>query len=134
MECGVTRHDGADAPYWQGLAAGRLMLPRCGGKWMWPAGRRDGATGSTDVEWKEVPMRGTVYSWTRTHHRFGLTETLDLPFTTVLVEVDECGIRLLGRLDDPDQVDPVIGEALIGRPDVTLVQGDAIPTIVWSRS
>ena len=130
----MRRRDGADAPYWQGLEEGRLMLPRCGGTWMWPAGRRDGATGSDEVTWEEVPMRGTVYSWTRTHHRFGLTEALDLPFTTVLVELDDCGIRLLGLLDDPDHVAPVIGEALVGRPGETIVREDRIPTIIWSRA
>ena len=64
------------------------------------------------MHWTELPMRATVFSWTRTWHRFGFTESLDLPFTTVLVTVDNCGIRLLGRLDDPNRIDPVIGEAL----------------------
>lgn len=78
-------------------------------------------------------MRATVYSWTRTWHRFGLTESLDLPFTTVLAEVSDCGIRLLGRLDDPDRIDPAPGEPLVGRPGTTTVGEDAIPTIIWQR-
>lgn len=131
----MSRGDGADAPYWEGLAAGRLVLPRCDGcaRWMWPAGRRCGACGTIGTHWVERPMRATVYSWTRTHHRFGLTESLPLPFTTVLADVDDCGVRLLGRFDADDPADPVIGEPLVGRADATLVGNDAIPTIIWSR-
>jgi uncharacterized OB-fold protein len=127
--------DGADAPYWNGLAEGRLMLPRCGdcGDWLWPAVSRCGACGSERVEWAGRAMRGTIFSWTRTWHRFGFTESLDLPFVSIVAAVDDCGIRLLGRLDDPDQIDPVIGEAITGRIGATRVEGRDIPTIIWSR-
>lgn len=79
-------------------------------------------------------MRATVFSWTRTWHRFGMTEGLDLPFTSVVATIDGCGVRLLGLLDDPDRIDPRIGEALVGRPGHTRVGQDQIPTILWSRS
>ena len=74
------RLDGADAPYWIGLAEGRLVLPRCTGcqRWMWPAGHRCGHCGGGEVEWLERSPAATVFSWTRTWHRFGLTEALDL--------------------------------------------------------
>lgn len=127
-------NDGADAPYWNGLAEGRLLLPRCGcGDWLWPAVSRCGACGSEEIRWIERPMRGAIFSWTRTWHRFGFTESLDLPFVSIVATVDDCGIRLLGRLDDPDQVDPLIGEAIIGRIGATHVEGRDIPTIIWSR-
>ena len=131
----MSSQDGADAPYWQGLEAGRLVLPRCEGcgRWIWPAARRCGVCGSTDMHWIERPMRASLFSWTRTWHRFAGTESLDLPFTSVVAEVDDCGIRLLGRLDDPDRIDPVVGEPLVGRPDATIVGADRIPTIIWSR-
>lgn len=132
----MSRVDGADAPYWQGLAEGRLMLPRCDGcdRWMWPAGRRCGACGTVGIHWVEQPMAATVFSWTRTWHRFALTESFDLPFITVLAEVDGSGIRLLGRLDQAEDVDPVIGEPLSGRVGQTVVGDDRIPTIIWSRA
>ncbi len=128
-------NDGADAPYWNGLIEGRLLLPRCGrcGDWLWPAVSRCGACRSETVEWIERPMRGTIFSWTRTWHRFGFTESLDLPFVSIVATVDDCGIRLLGRFDDPDQVDPVIGEAISGRIGATSVEARDIPTIIWSR-
>ena len=78
-------------------------------------------------------MRATVFSWTRTWHRFAMTETLELPFSSVVVEIDDCGVRLLGRFDDPDQDDPRIGEPLVGQPGETMVGEKRIPTIIWSR-
>jgi hypothetical protein len=62
-----------------------------------------------------------------------LTEALDLPFTTVLAEIEDCGIRLLGLLDDPERIDPKIGERLTGRFGETVAGKDRIPTIFWSR-
>lgn len=132
----MNRIDGADAPYWAALEAGRLSLPRCGGcgRWLWPAGHRCGACGHIGVEWQDVEMRAKVFSWTRTWHRFGLTESLELPYTSVVAEIEGTPIRLMGLLDDPDRVDPQIGEPLVGRPAHTQVGEDAIPTIIWSRS
>ncbi|WP_292959855.1 Zn-ribbon domain-containing OB-fold protein [Novosphingobium sp. UBA1939] len=130
------RLDGADAPYWQGLERGLLLLPRCRtcAHWCWPAGHRCSACGSTGMVWEERPLRAKVYSWTRTWHRFGYTESLDLPYVTVVAELEDCAVRLMGRMDDPAPANPRIGEALIGRVDETVVGQDRIPTIVWSRA
>ncbi len=126
----------ADAPYWKGLADGVLMLPKCPGcgAWRWPAGRRCGACGTVGLLWVEQPMRGSLFSWTRTWHRFALTESLDLPFTSAVVELAPSGIRLMGRLTDPDQIDPAIGAPVTGVPSSTLVGERHIPTILWSRT
>lgn len=112
------------------------MLPRCGGcdRWMWPAGHRCGQCGKAAIQWIEREPCGTTFSWTRTWHRFGLTEALELPFTTVLAEIDDCGVRLLGLLDDPERIDPRIGETLVGRFAETAVGEDRIPTLIWSRT
>lgn len=127
--------DGADAPYWNGLADGRLLLPRCGdcGTWIWPAISRCSSCHGERIEWTERAMAGTIFSWTRTWHRFGFTESLDLPFVSIAATVDDCGIRLLGRLDDPGQIDPVIGQSIKGRIGATRVEGRDIPTLIWSR-
>lgn len=85
------------------------------------------------LEWIEVPMKARIFAWTRTWHRFDLTDSLELPFVTVVAELDECGIRLLGRLDDPDRIDPAIGEEILGRPGSTRVGNRALPTLLWSR-
>ncbi|BEU99389.1 Zn-ribbon domain-containing OB-fold protein [Novosphingobium olei] len=130
------RLDGADAPYWQGLEQGRLLLPRCAhcARWAWPAAHRCGACGHIGVVWEERPLKATLYSWTRTWHRFGMTESLDVPYVSIVAEVADCGVRLMGRMDDPAPADPRIGEALTGRIDATLVGDDRIPAIIWSRT
>lgn len=128
--------DGTDAPYWQGLEAGKLMLPRCDscGHWQWPATSRCSQCAAHNFSWIEMPMAATIFSWTRTWHRFGLTEALDLPFVSIVASVNGCGIRLLGRLVDNDRLDPVIGEAVMGTPGATMIEGRSIPTIIWHRS
>lgn len=78
-------------------------------------------------------MRATVFSWTRTWHPFAMTEDLSLPFVSVVVGIDDCGIRLLGRFDASDEEAPRIGEALSGRLGETVVGPRRIPTIIWSR-
>lgn len=132
----VSMGDGADAPYWAGLAAGKLMLPRCAGcgAWRWPAGHRCGGCGGTGMDWVEQPMQATIFSWTRTWHRFGMTEALDLPYTNIVAKLDGSGIRLMGLIDDPDRIDPVIGEAVTGRIGATIVGDRTLPTIIWSRA
>lgn len=132
----MNRSDGEDAPYWEALTNGKLMLPRCGGcsQWKWPAGHRCGTCGTIGMRWVEREMKASVFAWTRTWHRFGLTESLETPFTSATVVIEDCGIRLLGRIDDPDRINPVIGEPLVGRPGVTLVGDNEIPTIIWSRT
>lgn len=131
----MSRLDDADRPYWEALAEGRLVLPRCGSceRWQWPAGHRCGACGHVGTRWEERPMTATIFTWTRTWHPFDGTQSLETPFTTILAEIDGCGIRLLGRLDDPEKIDPAIGEPVVGRPGHTLNGEDAIPTILWSR-
>ncbi|QSB45349.1 OB-fold domain-containing protein [Tsuneonella flava] len=131
----MSRFDGPDAPYWEALEDGRLMLPRCSAcqTWIWPAAHRCGACHADDVQWVEMPLEATVFTWTRTWHRFGLTEDFELPFTTVLAEIAHCGIRLLGNLEDPDRVDPEIGQRLTGTIGSTRTPDGELPVINWSR-
>ena len=86
------------------------------------------------MDWVEQPLSARLFSWTRTWHRFGLTEGLALPYTNVVAEIDGCGIRLMGLLDDPDQIDPEIGEPMKGRIGRTRVGERSLPVIIWSRS
>lgn len=131
----MTSHDSIDGPYWHALDEGCLRLPRCQTcqRWVWPARHRCSDCGSVGLQWQDVPLRATVFSWTRTWHRFALTETLPLPFTTVLARIDGTRIRLLGHLDDPDKIDPVMGEAIVGRIGHVEVQGRTLPCLFWRR-
>lgn len=124
---------GADAPYWDGLADGRLMLPRCGGcgHWHWPAVWRCAACGSWDHEWHHVEPAGRIYSWTRNWHPFGGLESLKLPFLTGVVALEAAGgIRLMGLIEEAGA--PVkIGAPVTGTFATTDYAGRAVPAIHW---
>ena len=125
--------EGADGRYWSALAEGGLEMPRCAGcgRWHWPAVWRCGACGSWEQEWRGVPMEGDVFSWTRTWHRFGGAEGLDLPFVTVVVSLPEAGgLRLTGVLEG-DTETVAIGARVRGVVSETVFDRAAIPTIRW---
>lgn len=123
---------GAEGPYWDGLIAGKLLLPRCTGcgAWHWPAVWRCGTCGSWDHEWLEQQLEGTVFSYTRTHHRFGGAEAFDLPFATVLVSLPGIPVRLIGVLEG-DEAGLKIGAAVTGRIAETAFGGAEIPALRW---
>src|SRR3546814_14683370 len=93
---------GADGPYWQALAEGRLELPRCAGcnRWHWPAVFRCGECGSWAHRWHTVATAGTIFSWTRTCHPFDGSAGIGVPSISLLVQLPPAGGRqLLGLLE-----------------------------------
>lgn len=124
---------GAEGPYWDGLLAGKLVLPRCKGcgAWHWPAVWRCGTCGSWDHEWLAQPLEGEVFSHTRTHHAFAGAEHFPLPFTTVLVALRTVPVRLTGVLEG-DERSLRIGAAVRGRIDHTMLGKARIPALRWS--
>lgn len=97
-------------PYWDGAAEGKLRLQRCTacGKL-----RNYPQLVCTDcyslgVEWIEVSGRGAVHSWTVAHHAFLPAFKADLPYTLVIVDLEE-GPRMMGRLDRSGQTELRVG-------------------------
>ena len=115
LPCGPAP-DGYDSPFWEGLAAGRLVLPRCGSCRAWRPPGHPICPGcwSFDVRWQEVRPVGSVFSWIRSHRDF--MEELDVraPYDTVLVALDDAPIRLLGLLVDGTGEPPAIGDRVTG--------------------
>ncbi len=127
---------GADQPYWNALAAGRLELPRCRGcgRWHWPAVWRCGDCGSWDHDWVATPLIGSVFTWTRTWHPFGGLEGIGVPFVTVVVALEGAGqTRMVGILDGAD-AGLQIGAKVEGRVGDTPFGGDRIPSLRWRLS
>jgi hypothetical protein len=90
-------HD--SGPYWDGLKEGRLMLQKCsdcGTVRHYPRPVCEQCY-SMNVEWVEASGRGTVHSWTISHHAFHPCFKKDLPLTLVTVDLEE-GVRLCARL------------------------------------
>ncbi|SNQ46467.1 hypothetical protein FRACA_140066 [Frankia canadensis] len=102
------------APFWRGIGAGRLLLPRCSscGGWEWYPSPAGPACAGAHYDWTETPARGTVFTFTRVHHGFpGMN--LATPFTVGLVEpVEAPGVRLVSRLADTPDAPLAIGAAV----------------------
>lgn len=109
--------DGLDAPHWDGLRAGRLLLQRCTDcrTWVWSPRPICPGCHCFDMGWEAVEPRGTIYSWTRTWQPFARESTGHLPYVVVLVELPAAdGRRVMGVLAQSDGVIPKIGAAVHG--------------------
>jgi uncharacterized OB-fold protein len=86
------------APYWEGLAARELRLPRCSvcGKWAWyPTGGEPACAGAHYV-WEPVGPTATVFTYTRVERP--LLPDMAEPYVTGLIvteEAPECRIAAL---------------------------------------
>ncbi len=85
-------------PYWDGVAAGELRLQACAacGKLRHYPRLLCDACYSDEVRWHTASGRGTVHSWTVAHHPYHPAFVNELPYTLVLVDLEE-GPRALGR-------------------------------------
>lgn len=101
------------APYWEGAAAGRLMIQRCSGCGLLRHYPRllCSSCYSTAVGWVEASGQGAIHSWTVAHHAYHPSFATDLPYTLVTVDLQE-GVRALGRWRGAT---PAIGQKTIGR-------------------
>jgi len=125
--------DGLDAPHWEGLRAGTLVMQRCGScsAWIWSPRPICPLCHSFEMVWEKVDPVGHIYSWTRTWQPFTKESTGHLPYVVVLVELPGAGTRrVLGVLSDADGVTPRIGASVRGEiqqpPD-----DDHWPLIRW---
>lgn len=110
--------DGLDAPHWEGLKDGKLLLQRClsCARWVWSPRPICPSCHSFEIAWEAVEPVGTVYSWTRTWQPFTRESTGHLPYTVVLVELPDAGSsRVLGVLAHADGVTPTIGATVYGK-------------------
>ena len=99
--------------YWDGVAAGELRLQACGacGKLRHYPRLLCDACYSDEVYWHTASGRGTVHSWTVAHHLYHPAFVNELPYTLVLVDLEE-GPRALGRWHGSELA---IGQAVTGR-------------------
>ena len=121
-----------DARFRAALADGKLELQRCSECQilLWPAALQCTACRSWDHEWIPIDIEGTVFTWTRTHHDFPGTAGLVKPFVTLVVNVDNTPLQLMGLLEGP-QEGIAIGAHLIGRIVVRPDVNKGYPAFRW---
>lgn len=93
--------DGLNAEFYRRLAGGRIHFQRCAGcqKLHHPPRYRCSSCGSEAHTWSPASGRGAVFSWTVTHRAFDPGWAHEIPYATLVVEMDE-GLRLVGALRD----------------------------------
>ena len=105
----VPTPEGLNADFYEQAADGVLHLQRCAacGTFRHPPRYYCAACGSGEVEWAPSSGRGRLVSWTVTHFPFDRGWADDLPYATVVVELEE-GVRLIGALEglDPGELAP----------------------------
>lgn len=110
-------------PYWDAASRHVLEILRCGacGTWIHYPQARCRRCAGTDLVPEAVSGRGTVASWTVTHLAPSPDFAGDLPFTLVMVELEEQpGLRIVTNLvgASPDELH-------VGMPvEVTFVEHD----------
>jgi uncharacterized OB-fold protein len=118
--------DPESAPYWDGLRAHRLVLQRCARcrtvrHYPRPVCARCYAL---ECEWIEASGRGTLHSWTVSHHAFHPAFRDRVPFVTLTVDLAE-GVRLQAPLAGSADVPLALGLPVVVdyedvAPDLTL--------------
>jgi uncharacterized protein len=103
-------------PFWDGVAAGELRLPRCSAcqSWQWYPLSGTPHCGGATIDWTPVRPLGTIFTFTVVRRPFlpGASKT-DVPIVSIIVELDDSpGLRLVGRL--ADGIEPRIGMRVIG--------------------
>jgi len=87
------------APYWQALREHRLIVQacrRCGRQRHYPRALC-AACFCLDYDWVELGGRGSIHSWTVTHHPFHFAFKRCVPYITVTVDCAP-GVRVMAPL------------------------------------
>ena len=122
-----------DAPYWEALKDGKLVIQCCQtcSTWLWPPKARCAECGTWDPQWVQTQMEGKLYSWAKSWYAFAGAEGLEKPYVTVLVELPAAGRRRLMGLFEGDEGVLKLGAPLVGRRDWTQLSDHQAACIRW---
>lgn len=97
-------------PFWDALAEGRLVLPRCdnGGHVVWYPRQFCPVCHTMGVSWFEASGKGAIYSFTVVRQAHGEWKPF-VPYVIAYVELDE-GPRVLTNIIDCDPETVAIGD------------------------
>jgi uncharacterized protein len=99
-------------PFWDGVEQGELRMQtcsECGTPRHYPR-LLCSVCYSDGVVWKTASRQGKVHSWTVAHHPYHPAFVTEVPYTLVVIDLDE-GPRAIGRWDGDT---PVIGQPVTG--------------------
>jgi uncharacterized OB-fold protein len=101
----------SSGPFWDGVAAGKLLLQRCTscGRWLTPPRPMCPGCQSRDHEWVPASGHGTVHSFVT--YRRSPNPAFAAPYTVVLVELEE-GPRIISNVVGITPEDVAIGMAV----------------------
>jgi uncharacterized OB-fold protein len=105
--------DATSLPWWEAAAEHRLVVQRCKAceHTRHPPAPVCPECRSADSDWKEVPGRGEVYSYTFVHRPIAADQTL--PFIIAVIALEGSGgLRMISNLVGVDPSDVEIGMAV----------------------
>ena len=99
------------AEFWAGSVRGELRVQRCTTCGLHQHYPRSVCShcGAGTIEWVTAAGTGTIYSFTVIRQHGIPPFRTDVPFVVALVDLDEPGARILGRMPTLDPVDAHIG-------------------------
>ncbi len=103
---------GPNAPHWLGAREGRLVVQVCSscGTARYPHSFLCPACSAGDANWQAIRTTGRVLSWCRFHRRYFEDFALEVPYTVLLVRMDD-GVKLFANwVAAKAAAIPVIGE------------------------
>jgi uncharacterized OB-fold protein len=109
-------------PFWDALGDGELHIPYCTAceRFFFSPRRWCPACWTDRVEWRRASGRGVVWSHTTAHVPFQGVDPADVPYTALLVDLDE-GVRIPALLaassaevatGDRVELSPIVGKSL----------------------
>lgn len=85
--------------FWDGLKEDKVLIQYCGDckTPRWPPGPMCPECASQNIDWREAPKKGKLYSWTIATHPVHPALTDQVPYVLAMVELaDKC--RLVGNI------------------------------------
>jgi uncharacterized OB-fold protein len=91
--------DDITAAFWEHCAKGELRFQRCSscGTWRHLPRPRCASCGSREWSWQPSSGRGKIWSWTITHQPLLRNFPEQVPFASIVVELEE-GVRMVSGL------------------------------------
>lgn len=124
----VPRRDGLHDQFYEFVNQRELRFQRCANCDTWRHMPRESCEhcGSFDWKWQASSGKATLFTWTTIHRALHPAFADDVPYTSVVVEMEE-GVRLVSKLEDVPDDELAVGLPLLvefakATPEVTLHQ------------